>query len=514
MKKIVSILACALLIVFMVTAFAACDPKGKETDKLVVYNWADYIFDDDLKDFKKYYQDLTGREIEITYVTFDTNETMLTRLTQGDSNVDVVCPSEYAIQKLWESNMLVPLNYFDESKYALDFNEKVKGGYEHNAANVEPQILEKVEETFGEMVNYFVPYMYGTLGILYNKEAFVEMGIYDPETMNQANWGILFNDNGNGGELSPRLRGNILMKDSIRDSYAATIFYLNESGKLNGLYDENGKAYTEYTASELINAVDDQLLEIIGETLTEQKKQLFGYEVDFGKDDLLQGNAIVDLAWSGDALYAVEESDGELAYYVPHGAGNIWFDGWVIPTTCNPDHLSAAKIFINYLNTPEVAAQNLLAIGYTPAVRPDVLQESDEAMKILMKAYEYDFNNKADFDEFVGEFFGYFDEIDGSNWRYPFEINEEIIAGVPQRTIDKLGVMRDFGSKNKAVVTMWNHARSAGSSHDALMLLLWTALAVAVCVGALFLAILIKRLLSHRVKLPKEEGDAQTPLQE
>ena len=534
MKRVVSILACLLLVCFTVTAFAACTPSGVETDELIVYNWADYIFDEDLKDFKQYYKNLTGKNIEVTYVTFDTNETMLTRLTQGDSNVDVVCPSEYAIQKLIEGDMLVPLNYFDAAKYTADFSASVKAGYEHNSDNVETGIIEKVSDAFGSleigqtgvkvsMVDYFVPYMYGTLGILYNKYAFMDLGIYEPEIMNKANWGILFNDDGDGNPLSEGLTGNILMKDSIRDSYAATLFYLKESGRLEGLKNADGEYYTKLSAGELINAVDDQLLDIVRDVLSEQKKQLFGYEVDFGKDDLLMGNAIVDLAWSGDAMYAVEESwddtlgeegDYELAYYVPHSAGNIWFDGWVVPKTYNPKHMEAIKIFINYLNTPVAAAQNYLEIGYTPAIKPEVLLDDDGengARSLLAAGYvvnapeywdcldkngkritQFDFDSWEEFEEY---FFRYQDDIDGSNWRYPFvsaELNADNL-----RNLDSLGVMRDFGGKNKAVVTAWNYARSAGVS--ALPLLGWTALAVAVAVGALFAVIGIKRLRSHRV---------------
>ncbi|MCH5159540.1 MAG: extracellular solute-binding protein [Clostridiales bacterium] len=542
MKKFLSVVSYVLLLCFLLTAFAACVNNGDTTDQLVVYNWADYIYDYE-DDFKTYYKEVTGRDIDITYVTFDTNETMLTRLTQGDSNVDVVCPSEYAIQKLIESNMLVPLNYFDKEAYTASFGSAVTG-YVHNSGNIEEGIIDKVSDAFGNlvigetgetvsMVNYFVPYMYGTLGILYNKYAFEELGIYDADIMNNANWGILFNDDGSGNLLSEGLTGNILMKDSIRDSYAATIFYMLESGKLDGLRNDDGVLYTDLSAGELINAVDDQLLEIVRDVLSEQKQQLFGYEVDFGKDDLLQGNAIVDLAWSGDALYAVEESwddelgedgDYELAYYVPHSTGNIWFDGWVVPKTYNPTHLTAIKLFINFLNTPESAAENFMEIGYTPAIRPDVLQNSDEARSVLSEGYlvydpEYwdvvdESGNSltveecdyASWEEFVEYFFDGIDDIDGSNWRYPF-LSAELNSS-NDRNIDSLGVMRDFGSKNKAVITTWNYARSAGTT--ALPLLGWTVLAVAVAVGVLFLYILIKRLLSQRVILPKDSNDEQS----
>ena len=88
MKRLVSVLACVLLLLTVVLSVVACDKEP--TDTLVIYNWADYIFDEKLTDFKAYYKELTGKNIEITYVTFDTNETMLTKIMKGDSNVDVI----------------------------------------------------------------------------------------------------------------------------------------------------------------------------------------------------------------------------------------------------------------------------------------------------------------------------------------------------------------------------------------------------------------------------------------
>ena len=554
MKKFTAIFALLLLACFVLSVFAACDNEPKDT--LVIYNWADYIFDDDLTDFKKYYADVTGKDIEITYVTFDTNETMLTRLTKGDSNVDVVCPSEYAIQKLIEMDMLVPMHYFDQESYTQSFSDGVDlSKYTHNSGNVDEGIIDKVSDAFGEieitadgenkgkkvsMTDYFVPYMYGTLGILYNKYAFMDLEIYDEELLNKANWGILFNDNGDGEVLSDGLTGSILMKDSIRDSYAATVFYMYESGRLDGLKNPDGVLYTDMPVGELINAVDDDLLEIFKDILTEQKSQLFGYEVDFGKDDLLSGNAMVDLAWSGDAMYAVEESwndeldDYELGYYVPHSTGNIWFDGWVVPKTYNPAHLDAVKLFINYLNRPDVAAANLYEIGYSAATKPDAIKQSDAAKAVLaenylvyapelwdvkddwgepiMQQWEEDDCDFASWEEFElyffhnsydddGEIVSY-DEISHSNWRYPFESAEENADNY--RNIDTLGVMRDFGDKNHDVVTAWNYSRSAGV--NALPLLGWTALAVALAVGAVALILWLKRVARHSVRVQENSA--------
>lgn len=574
MKKTFAILLCAVLILSVVIAVSACNPSDVVTDTLVVYNWADYIYDTRLVDFKAYYKDLTGNNIDITYVTFDTNETMLTKLMQGDAKVDVICPSEYAIQKLLENDMLVPLNYFDEQAYVAGMNVN-SALYEHNADNIDGHIIAKIDEGFSsvnvkdnpvpqKMSDYLVPYMYGTLGILYNKYAFADMGIYDYDTMNRANWGILFNDDGQGNKLHESLTGNILMKDSIRDSYAATVFYLKESGRLDGLKTSDGGLYTDMPAGELINAVDDTLIELCKNVLTEQKSELFGYEVDFGKDDLLKGNAMVDLAWSGDAMYAVEESwndylcpvcmtnsgveqgsgddakivcsnskcdsfgeecgDYELGYYVPHTAGNIWFDGWVIPKTHNPSHLNAIKLFINFLNNPDVAAANMMEIGYSSAVSPEAVRNDEGARSILCEAYvvnddswakvdekgnkitQFDYDS---WEEFAEYYFDYRDEMDDSNWRYPFLVAED--DGLEyNRSLDTLGVMRDYGENNKAVVTMWNYARSAGVT--ALPLLGWTALAVAVAVGVIVLCEYIKRHRNSVVKLTKQNEPNDEPL--
>ncbi len=562
MKRIFAAVLFTVLLISGSVTFAACDNKTSQVDKLVVYNSADYIYDTNLTDFKEYYKEITGREIDVTYVTFDTNETMLTRITKGDSNVDVVCPSEYAIQKLLEGGHLVKLDYFNESNYTADMRSY--GGYVHNSDKIDQNIIAKIDEAFSnvkvageetpqKMTEYFVPYMYGTLGILYNKYAFAEMGIYDYDTINKANWGILFNDDGEGNKLSDNLTGNILMKDSIRDSYAITLFYMQQSGKFGDLVSPDGTRYQNMSPAELINVSEDEVLDICKQVLVEQKQELFGYEVDFGKDDLLKGNATVDLAWSGDAMYAVEESwndylcpecikksgidqgsgnnaeiicsvcggecgDYELSYYVPHTSGNIWFDGWVIPDTYDKSHTDAIKLFINFLNTPYAAASNLVEIGYSAAVNPDVIRNDADARAVLAEAYavnddswerldedgnpleEFDFDSWEEFEEY---FFDYRNEIDNSNWRYPFLVNGNETEY--DRSLNTLGVMRDFGENNKKVITMWNGARSTGVS--ALPLLGWTVLAVAVAVGIVALCEFIKRRKNSTVKIARPKAE-------
>ncbi len=504
------LLALAALMTFVFAA-AACKPEV--TDELVVYNWADYIYDYE-DDFREYYRNLTGRNITVTYVTFDTNETMLTKILKGDSTVDVMCPSEYAIQKLCESDLLIPMYYFDEERY---IDAESLNGYAHNGDMVDSAIVEKVRHSFeglkaGEtevdITDYFVPYMYGTLGILYNKEYFEQLNITD-EMMTEAGWGILFNDNGKGEPLSADLDNRILMKDSIRDSYAATIFYLRERGMLDGKRNSDGALYTDLPIGELINTVDDTVIELASQVLLQQKKFLYGYEVDFGKNDLIQGNAYVDLAWSGDALYAVEESwdddygeDGgyTLGYFVPQNAGNIWFDGWVIPKTCK--NMEQAKIFINFLNSPYVAAQNMLEIGYSSALSKEAVKNDDDAMAALMEGYNV----------YAPEIWTPTDddgrEIPLSEWEFDFadidEFSEYFFDDLryPEVSADMFGVMKDFGENNSKVVAMWEEVRSSGIS--AWALLGWTALAVAAAAGIIALA----RYVGSRRKMYVKVGEA------
>lgn len=208
MSRIFAYVCVILLLATVALTMTACT-QDDNTDNLVVYNWADYIYPDYEADFKAYYREVTGgREVNITYVTFDTNETMITKLTQGDSRIDVMCPSEYAIQKLLNEGYLDPLNYFvkdvDNPSEYIDYTKLTN--YVHNSGNVDNHITEMIGSGFAnqtvkgqsetaDMIDYMVPYMYGTLGVLYNRAEFRRLGI-GREQMNKANWGILFNDSG------------------------------------------------------------------------------------------------------------------------------------------------------------------------------------------------------------------------------------------------------------------------------------------------------------------------------
>lgn len=301
-----------------------------------------------------------------------------------------------------------------------------------------------------DITDYFVPYMWGTLGILYNADVVTEADL-------AKGWGLLWNENGNEA-----LNGKIFMKDSIRDSYCAAVMYLKE-------YNLLPDAHKNKSVQELINTNDDTMLAAVEELLVRQKDVLKGYEVDFGKQEMISEKGLVDLAWSGDALYAIEEAEASssapaLDYFVPEVGGNVWFDGWVIPK--NAKNKEAANYFIAFLNEPEIAMSNMLEIGYTSAVDKSVFESSEAALALLEEA-EYD----------AAEFFA--DER-----RYP-EITES------------LGVMKDFGARNDVVVAMWERVVSSNTDLTTLWIIIGV---VAVLVIAGIAIFLVRRNKNRRVK--------------
>ena len=288
--KGVKTIAFLFLSLLMILPLSSCYNKENREEILKVYNWGDYIDEDILAEFPKWYEEQTGKKIRVIYQTFDINEVMLTKIERGHEDYDVVCPSEYIIERMLRKDLLLPI-------------DTAFGKTPNYLKNVSPYIVKQIDATSNHSRiahNYAVPYMWGTCGILYNK---VHVPIKDAQT-----WGTLW---------SPRYRGKLLMKDSYRDSYGTALIW----------------------------------------------------EADFGKETMTKGKAYLNMTWSGDAVWAIEEAGKvgvDLGYEVPKEGSNVWFDGWVIPKySRNP---KAASYFINYLCREDVALANMETTGYVSSV--------------------------------------------------------------------------------------------------------------------------------------------------
>jgi len=203
-KTLCLIITAALLACALLPVLAACDSGGVGgTDKLYVYNWENYI---DLRiikeNFPAYYKDVTGRSLEIVYTTFDTNETMMTKVLKGDANVDLICPSEYSIEKLMRADCLLnQRDVYNDVKPQLERYgvslEAMSSINDDGYGNIEPGIMDVIKPMFNglecadgktyNMTEYMVPYFWGTLGILYNTS------VISLEELEEYGWGGLWN---------------------------------------------------------------------------------------------------------------------------------------------------------------------------------------------------------------------------------------------------------------------------------------------------------------------------------
>ncbi|MDE6565597.1 MAG: ABC transporter substrate-binding protein, partial [Clostridia bacterium] len=393
---------------------------------LKVYNCQDYIQhgkeESVLRDFEKYYEEKTGQKVRVQYDTFDTLERAYTIINKREADYDVMCPSDYIIEKMKKNNLLIEL---DKNKIP-------------NLANIPPYLLDR---NFDRGNKYSVPYMWGTVGIMYNSDNVSEEDL--------DNWNLLWNN---------KYKNKILMKDSIRDSvFIATIYaYREELAEL-------AKTATpeEYRdrISDLTNNITAEKLEIVEKELRTQYDILYAYEVDSGKDSMINGEAYVNLAWSGDAVWAIEEALGNninLDYYIPEEGSNIWFDNWVIPKYAK--NVDIAHEFINFMCDPDIALRNMDETGYTTAVlSPEIIDYmTDEEVEINDFTYLFEDKDGNISQENYALLQQYKDEygIDFSALQIP-----EITMPSAEKA-ERLVEMTDFGEKQDLVVKMWTRVKA------------------------------------------------------
>lgn len=338
MKKLTALLLCGVTAAVLLTGCGNNGGAGKNGE-VYVYNWGEYIDPETIKMF----ENETG--IKVVYDEFETNEIMYPKVEAGSSAYDVICPSDYMIQKMIDNDLLAELN-FDNMPNAK--------------ANIGSQYYEQAA-AFDPDNKYCVPYCWGTVGILYNKTM-----VDDPVT----SWSILWNE---------KYKDNILMQDSVRDAFMVAL-------KLNG-----------YS----MNTLDTAQLETARNSLIEQKPLVQAYVIDQVRDKMIGGEAALGVIYSGEAIYTQRENP-DLEYVVPEEGTNLWIDGWVIPK--NAPNMSNGEKFIDFMCRGDIALKNFEYITYsTPNTAAQALIE-DEDIKNSKIAFPdlSQFNNLETFN-YLGE---------------------------------------------------------------------------------------------------------------
>ncbi len=493
-----------LLLLFLPLVLTGCD-SNEEGLVLRVYNWQDYIdegLDEDgqkigtsvIEEWQDWYYQTYNTKVSVVYDTFETCETMMNNLKTGKTTYDLVCPSEYTIQKMIRLEML--------DTYDYDLKDKNGNPVMTNYHYVSPYLKQLFSSQGWEQ--YAVPYMWGTMGF-----------IYDPENVNEEDikhWSILWDEN---------YKNYATAKDSIRDTYVVGVMYVYYDELMNLKSDlEKGtitqKQYTQ-KIQEIMNRCDDETLSKVEKALKQMKNNVYGFEVDSGKSDIVTGKVSINFAWSGDAVYSLdvaeEENERYLNYQVPEEGSNVWFDGWVMPKGANKE---LAQSFVNYLCDPKIAVRNMNYIGYTSSIVGDeILDMIDDWYGAILPEYKeetsswwYDEVNLNITDinlsyqvidneiylgsQKISDILQNIKDEDGTPYSeyynctyyevdlsYLFEgsVSEEyltdgkVIVAVEERgrqfdtqypdydTISRCGIMEDFGDRNDAVLAMWENVK-------------------------------------------------------
>lgn len=398
MKKFLFAVVLMALPCFAVTNLNAAD----RAHTLKVYNWADYIdMDNVLNTFPDWYYQQTGEKVEILYQTFDINESMLTEIEKGHEDYDVICPSEYIIERMLRQGLLLPIN--------KDF-----GNTPDYTKNVAPFAVEKFQEMAptGSDINvsdYTVGYMWGTTGVLYNTKYV--------DAADLQSWSFLTN---------PKFAGKIFMKDAFRDIYSGVVLYAYRNEIARG----------EVTREDLVAHITPERIQRVEDTLKLAKDNIAGWEVDFGKEEMCKGNTWMNVSWSGDAQWAIDEAaEGvELKYIVPVEGSNVWFDGWCIPKYAV--NTKAASYFINYMCMPENAILNMEEIGYVSVIAsPEILDWADDE----------EIEETADLSYIFGE---------GAT-----AVHANQVLYPDKSVIDRCALMHDCGDETEAMLAMWSRVK-------------------------------------------------------
>ncbi len=456
---------------------------------LNVANWEEYIDEGDwgeaidleseeitsengiVADFEEWYYETYGQRVKVQYSTFGTNEELYSQLTLGDS-FDLVCPSDYMIMKLMKEGMLEPLSdsFFDSDDsnnyYILGVSPYIEQTFEDNTIDGEP------------WSKYAAGYMWGTTGIVYN-----------PEVVSQedaSTWSILTND---------RYFRQVTIKDNVRDAYFPTLGILNA----DRLMSDDFRALEDYHTqlASIMNDVSPEMIDKAEAMLKAIRANVYSFETDSGKADMVTGKVVANLQWSGDAVYAMDQAEEDglyLDWAVPEECTNLWFDGWVMLKSGvggNSAKQQAAEAFINFLSRPDNAVRNMYYIGYTSAI-------AGGESPLIYEYADWCYGAEEDEEDTVDYPLGYFFSGDNSDEDYVItapaeQANRQLYAQYPsEEVIERSAVMGYFDDEANANINqMWINVRCFNLSQ--ITRAQWIVAAVAIVAAAGIIVVLFKR---------------------
>ena len=402
---------------------AAISCSSDRSGVLKVYNWSDYIGEGIISEFEQWYKEQTGEDITVVYQTFDVNETMLSKIEKGHEDYDVVCPSDYIIERMLNSGLLLPLDF-----------ASIPDSINYIAKNRSPYIEKMFREINPEIDanDYSVAYMWGTTGIIYNTKY-----VTDEEA---STWDVISN---------PKFKDQVLIKDAPRDVYGPVLIYLKQKELKEG----------KVTLQELMGDSSDESIAAVEEYLKSAKDNVLGWEADFGKDQMTKGRGVLSLNWSGDAVWAIEEAAAvgvDLKYVVPEEGSTVWFDGWVIPKYAI--NVKAATYFIDFMCRTDIAIRNMDETGYVA---------SNGAWEVLESQIDEE-QDAVDLSYFFGEGA---DSVHVDGTLYP-----------DKAVIERCALEHDWGADTDKLLAMWSRVK--GDNANSMTYIIIGALLLAIIAAA------------------------------
>ena len=488
-----------------------------------------------------------GLEFDYVYDTFDTPETCYNEMMTGKSNYDIINVSDYMIQKMMTNDLLHPL-FEKDNEHDAGIKDNLRGNLSDYLWGEETSIYNNIyckkpdyqdgdnpyDYEKGSLADYAVPYMWGTVGVMYNP-SFKGYQQFSLEELQEkfSSWEILYDKS---------VQGSFSIKDSVRDVYAVSIIhvYHDEIEALKAKYhvgeDNEDLQGFNREMTVIFNRCDPETLKLVSEDMNKLKDNAFGFEVDSGKTDMVSGEKIgANLAWSGDATWAIyeaqTENDAVIYFSLPEEGSNIFTDSWAIPKVST--HHEYALEFIDFMCEDEQAIDNMDFVGYTSSTATqDVLEYvrdyydvrvaledeelSDEELEEMSDPYDirYFFEGsieespedpedyclddaiiyswKLDTEETTTEV------IDGEEKVVPYAVYARMLRSqFPEKSqLHMLCMMDDYGKDNQAVIEMWQQVRTNP-------LPVWAIIVLAVqfaAVVAIIIYVIVDRKRFNKVK--------------